>query len=205
TNLRGATIFLSASFPSGDRGKRFPTFDSYRILRSVTAFTRAVLNSNGKLVFGGHPTITPIVLMISRDLGVKNSIIVYQSEWFRKELIDDVEEIKSEERGCVIWTPKGRDREDSLNIMRKEMVQNTALSGAVFLGGMEGICEEFRLLKRYSPTTPCIPVPASGGAAAEIEGDYEALGLIDFCKSRSFSYQASCFVKALEKCSNAMS
>ena len=199
TNLQGVTIFLATSFPARDPGQRFPSFEVYRILSSINAFTRMILNCNGKLVFGGHPAITPMILMISRDLGVKNSVTVYKSDWCREELLEDVAQIEIKERGCVTWTPKGRDEEDSLNIMRKEMIRNTPLAGAIFLGDMEGMCDEFRMLKKYSPTTPCIPVPGPRDAASGIEGDYETLGLVDFCKSRSYTFQAACFVKALEK------
>ncbi len=158
-----------------------------------------ILRCNGKLVFGDHPNITPMILMISRDLDVKNSVTVYQSDWCREAMLEYMAQIETKERGCVTWTRKGRDEEDSLNIMREEMIQNTPLAGAIFLGDMEGMCDEFRMLKEYSPTTPCIPVPVPRGAATEIEGDYETLGLVDFCKSRSYTFQAACFVKALEK------
>ena len=83
-DLHGETVFLSASFPSGKRGERFMPYDPSGIADAVSAFSRAILGSNGTLAFGGHPTITPLVLMISRELRVKRSVIVFQSSWFEK-------------------------------------------------------------------------------------------------------------------------
>ena len=122
TDLHRATIFLSASFPSGNRGERFRPYDPSGIADAVSAFTRAILSGNGKLVFGGHPTITPLVLMIARELSVTDSVIVFQSAWFRHIRIPEVDEIQSERLGVIHWTKSADDLERSLRIMRNEMI-----------------------------------------------------------------------------------
>ena len=197
-DLHRATVFLSASFPSGKRGERFTPYDPSGIADAVSAFSRAILGSNGTLAFGGHPTITPLVLMISRELRVKGSVTVFQSDWFKELRLPEVEEIEDEELGFVEWTPSVDDREEALRIMREVMIQYRQYVGALFIGGMEGIGTEYNMVKEFLPQTPCVPVAGPGGAAAQLPtGDCEALGLVAFERSRAYPYMALRFVESL--------
>ena len=197
-NLHRAPVFLSASFPSGERGERFTPYDPSGIADAVSAFSRAILASNGTLAFGGHPTITPLVLMISRELQVKDSVTVFQSDWFKELRLPEVDEIENEELGFVEWTPRVDDRQEALQIMREAMIRSKQYVGALFVGGMEGIGEEYAMVKELLPQTPCVPVAGPGGAAAKLPmGDCEALGLAAFERSRAYPYMALRFVEAL--------
>ena len=203
-DLDQATVFLSASFPSGKRGERFMPYDPSGIADAVSAFSRVILDSNGKLAFGGHPTITPLVLMITRELRVKHSVIVFQSRWFEKLRPPEVDEIEDEKLGFVEWTPKVDDRDEALRIMREAMIQPGRYAGALFIGGMEGIGDEYAMVKECSPKTPCIPVAGPGGAAARLPtGDCKALGLVAFEHSRAYPFMALRFVHALAGLRNA--
>ena len=104
TDLRRATVFLSASFPSGKRGESFTPYDASGIADAVSAFARAILDNNGQLLFGGHPTITPLVFMIARELRVQDSLLVFQSTWFRNQRLPEVDEIEREKLGQLVWT-----------------------------------------------------------------------------------------------------
>ena len=197
-DLQRATIFLSASFPSGTRGERFRPYDASGIADAVSAFGRAILGSNGRLVFGGHPTITPVVLMIARELRVKDSVFVFQSAWFRDQSLPEINEIEREQLGSVEWIRQADERGDSLRIMREEMLGSRRYDGALFIGGMEGISDEYNLLKRHSPNTPCIPVAGPGGAAAALPStDWEILGLSTLRRSRAYPFLALRLVSAL--------
>ena len=168
-NLRRATVFLSASFPSGERGEAFKPYDASGIADAVSALVRAVLGSNGQLLFGGHPTITPLVLMIARELQVKKSITIYQSAWFKNQQLPEIKEIPKEQLGSIVWTDRKRTREDSLETMRKDMIKSAReWVAALFIGGMEGIEEEYDQVKEISSQTPCIPITGPGGAAARL-------------------------------------
>ena len=58
---------------------------------------------------------------------------------------------------------------------------------ALFIGGMEGIEEEYDHVKEISSQTPCIPITGPGGAAARLpEEDCVALGLSQLHNSRSY-------------------
>ena len=168
-DLGRSTVFLSASFPSGERGEKFRPYDPSGIADAVSALARAVLSSNGQLLFGGHPAITPLVLMIARELQVTKSVVVYQSDWFRNQTLLQVDEIAREGYGRIVRTEKKDTLDASLELMRRSMLQSCDnLIAAVFAGGMEGIRDEHRLVRELSSHTPCIPVTGPGGAAAQL-------------------------------------
>ena len=198
-DLKRATFFLSASFPSGERGKSFEPYDPSAIADAVSAFTRAILEANGRLSFGGHPTITPLVFMIARELGVRKSVFVYQSEWFRDQLVPEIAEIGKENLGTIVWTPVAETLAESLLIMRHDML--TASRGyvaALFIGGMEGIRDEYDLVQETLPWLDCIPVTGPGGAAARLPvHDCVELGFAPLHESRAYPFVAVRFVEIL--------
>ena len=205
SDLNQANILLSASFPSGERGDRFKPYDPSGISDAVSAFARAVLSNNGRLTFGGHPTITPLVLMIAREIQIKDSVTVFHSAWFQDMQIPEVEEIRDEQLGYVEWTPSATNQEESLQIMRNAMIQRRRYASALFIGGMEGIVEEYEMVKGISPETPCVPVAGPGGAATNLPtNDCERLELGAFQNSRSYPYMALQFVDAISRSTSAM-
>ena len=187
------------AFPRENAAGRFKPYDPSGIADAVSAFSRAILKSNGRLVFGGHPTITPLVLMISRELRVKDSVIVFQSRWFEDLQIPEVAEIEDEQLGVVKWTRKENTRDESLQLMRAEMIESIRYSGALFIGGMEGISDEYDMVKGQDCRTLCIPVAGPGGAASQLPmQDCETLGLATFERSRAYPLLALQFVQALD-------
>ena len=199
TDLRRADIFLSASFPSGKRGKSFEPHDPAAIADAVSAFARAILGSNGRLAFGGHPTITPLILMIARELKVQKSVFIYQSKWFKDEIPPEVGQIDDEGFGFVVWTPKAITLNESLQIMRHKMInQSSKYVGAIFIGGMEGIRDEFHLVKEHSRQTPCIPIIGPGGAAARLPlEDCDRIKFAPLHECRAYPFVALRFVEIL--------
>lgn len=68
----------------------------------------------------------------------------------------------------------------SLALMRKEMLNSIRRSAAaaVFVGGMEGIAEEYKYCKKLLPQVPKIPIAGPGGAAAQLPlADVRKLGV----------------------------
>lgn len=198
SDLKGQNVLLSASFPSGERGERFKPYDPSGIVDAVCAFSREILESNGTLTIGGHPTITPLVVRICKDLKVVNSVTVFQSEWFREQQLPEIDDIEGEQLGTVQWTEKAYDRDESLRIMREAMINEGQFVGALFIGGMEGIEAEYKLVRRVWSHTPCVPVAGPGGAAACLSTvNAAALGLSSLEQSRKYPYMAFRFVEAL--------
>src|SRR5205823_12719237 len=66
--LNSCTVFLSASFPSRERSARFfESADPNEITQALVAACRAVLSASGRIVFGGHPSVTPLVMMVAEE------------------------------------------------------------------------------------------------------------------------------------------
>ena len=166
--LRGRRIFLSASFPGGDRGKRFQPYDAGEIADAVTALTRAVFTAGGGLVFGGHPTITPLVLFVAGEYHLHQAVDVFQSRWFEREIPAETRRFEDAGFGRIIWTERRSTQQESLRLMRERMLMETDPLAGVFVGGMEGILDEWAFFGELLADRPRIPLGAPGGAAAQL-------------------------------------
>ncbi len=167
--LAGRHVFLSASFPSGERGETVGPSDPSGVADAVTALVRAVLSRNGRLLFGGHPTITPLVLAIALEHRSKHSVDIFQSEWFRERITPETQELADLGYGEIHWTEKRGDLDRTLRTMRRQMLAFGHVAGAVFVGGMDGIEEEHRMVGQMLPGIPRMPMRGPGGAAARLQ------------------------------------
>ncbi|MGY4106352.1 SLOG domain-containing protein [Aeromonas encheleia] len=160
-----STIFLSASVPLVGRGSYYETANPFLIQCAVRELVIAVIRQC-KIVWGGHPAITPMIWSICEDLGVdySQSVILYQSAFF--------EDHYPEENQCfqnVIVTDADRnDMGASLKIMRTQMLSREDLTAAVFIGGMDGVKIEHDLFRGFHPAAKVLAVPSPGGAALEL-------------------------------------
>lgn len=157
-------IFLSASIPSPTRNKVFyDTADVIAIRDSVRALATVAI-PRSTLIWGGHPAITPLirfVLSVSK-VNIMEHVTLFQSEFFRKQFPADNNVIEHK-----IITDDLGDRDSSLFLMREKMIKGYPYQAAFFIGGMEGVLEEYELFTKYHPSCPVFPV-ASTGAAARI-------------------------------------
>lgn len=198
TGLERHGVFLSASFPSGPRAESFEPFDPGAIADAVTALARAVLVANGRLLVGGHPTITPLVLMVASELDIKGAVDVFQSRWFEKQITRETRALESAGFGSFHWMPKGPTREASLRGMREAMLGHTQkLVARVFVGGMEGVVEEFETLPRFHPAVPRVSLVGPGGAAAKLPLEETRSVLGEHVTSRRYPFLASVLVGRL--------
>ena len=79
-------IFLSASIPMlGRDEKYFRTADTIAIRDSVLALASIALPKY-KLIWGGHPSITPLIASILQHSGldIQSSVTLYQSTYFEQ-------------------------------------------------------------------------------------------------------------------------
>ncbi len=152
-------VFLSASIPDPTRDpKYFQTGDTIAIRDAVIALVTAVLPRT-KLVFGGHPAITPMVKWVADRTGSFNKVRMFQSKWFQDKYLPDLAKFRYEE------TEAATDRDQSLLAMRKTMLTCENFSAAFFIGGMEGVEDEYDLMGKLNPTVPRFPVYTTGAAA----------------------------------------
>ncbi|HZJ36259.1 MAG TPA: hypothetical protein VFD29_06510 [Gillisia sp.] len=156
-------IFLSASIPYPERDEKFySTADIVAIRDSVRALTTVVV-PKAQLIWGGHPAITPLIRFVTErmDVDLKEHVTLYQSNFFRRFFPKDNLHFENK-----VIVEEGPDKNSSLLNMRKEMLSNN-FSAAIFIGGMEGVLEEFEIFRKYNPNVLTLPI-ASTGAAAKI-------------------------------------
>lgn len=162
-------IFLSACIPVTNRGTYHETANPFLIQCAVRELVIAVIRQH-KIIWGGHPAITPMLWSICEDLGVDyaDAVVLYQSQFF-----EDVYPEENHKFRNVIYTDAvSENREASLLHMRKQMLSREDLTGAVFIGGMEGVETEHEIFKYYHPHASVLPVPSPGGAALTLALDH---------------------------------
>ena len=164
-----SAIFLSASVPLVDRGTYHETANPFLIQCAVRELVIAVIRQH-KIVWGGHPAITPMIWSICEDLGADyaQSVVLYQSSFFEDRYPEENKLFKN-----VVFTEAvPNDRDASLLIMREKMLSREDLVAAVFIGGMEGVEVEHEIFRRFHPASKVLPVPAPGGAALNLAKEH---------------------------------
>lgn len=183
-------IFLSASIPLPDRHpKYYDTADIIAIRDAVIAFTSTVLSKH-RIVWGGHPSITPLIYyvierLIINDLKrddwevplsesekreidnkiksqIQSHVILYQSLFFEQYFPKDNAKFEN-----VVFTENVGDIHSSIQLMRNKMLSDYDYSAAVFIGGMDGIEVEYKMFQERHPNALLFPI-ASTGAATKI-------------------------------------
>lgn len=157
-------IFLSASIPLPERdAKYYESADVIAIRDAVIALCTTVL-PNHRLIWGGHPSITPLVNYVLQKLrmNIQDHVTLYQSRFFEKFYPEDNNKFEN-----VILTPTLEDRDKSLRLMRELMLGSQKFEAGIFIGGMEGVEDEYKMFREFHPEALVIPL-ASTGAAAKI-------------------------------------
>ena len=156
-------LFLSASVPIPGRadGKYLVTADVIAIRDAVIALASVVM-PHYRLIWGGHPSITPLIANVLRhsNRDVNECVTLYQSGFFVKEF---PKENKDVER--VVITEALEDMGKSLELMRRKMIVENDFVAAVFIGGMNGVEEEYKMFVENHPNAKVIPVASTGAAA----------------------------------------
>lgn len=163
-------VFLSASVPLPNRDPVFmETADVVAIREAIKALVLVLLERNGTLVFGGHPAITPLVRMLFREAGVSphDHVTLYQSRYFVHEFPPENDAFER----VVVVDAVANDRERSLFEMRRRMISETEYTCAVFIGGMEGVIDEFKLFRELQPGVRLLPVASTGAASLQLYED----------------------------------
>lgn len=158
-------IFLSASVPVNGRGTFFQTAEPFLIQLAVREFLTLALGRR-RIIWGGHPAITPMVWAVCEDLGVdySDAVVLYQSRYFEEQFPEENKHFVNVKYIDAV----GEDKDASLLDMRRAMLSRPDLEAAVFIGGMEGIFAEHALFRQLRPAARVLAVPAPGGAAREL-------------------------------------
>ena len=155
-------IFLSASIPLPERdAKYYETADVIAIRDAVIALCTTVL-PNHRLTWGGHPSITPLVnyVLQKMSMNIQDHVTLYQSRIFEKFYPEDNNKFEN-----VILTPTLEDRDKSLRLMRELMLGSQKFEAGIFIGGMEGVEDEYKMFRELHPEALIIPLASTGAAA----------------------------------------
>lgn len=169
-------IFLSASVPVPGRGEYFETANPFLIQLAVRELMTLALGRR-RIVWGGHPAITPMVWAVCQDLGVSyaDAVVLYQSRFFEELFPEENRNFANVEFVDAI---RG-DRAASLRSMRHEMLSRPDLEAAVFIGGMEGIFEEYAMFQELHPFGKILAVASPGGAARKLAQTLNKISKVD--------------------------
>ena len=162
-------IFLSASIPLKERNHiYYETADVIAIRDCVSSLAKVVL-PECRLIWGGHPSITPLIgsILESVNVNIKEHVHLYQSDYFRQMFPVENEEFSE----SLIVTDNIGSRDESLALMREKMIVNNDFIAGIFVGGMEGVEGEFELFTQSNPEAMVLPMASTGAAALKI---YEA-------------------------------
>ena len=159
-------IFLSASIPLQERNPEYiETADIIAIRDAVIALTTVVLPYH-RLIWGGHPSITPLIYYVMErlNLNIQEHITLYQSRFFEKYFPEDNNKFEN----IVFTDVVDNDREKSLLYMRHKMLDESEFSAGIFIGGMEGVEEEYDMFIEKHPKALALPIASTGAAAKKI-------------------------------------
>lgn len=157
-------IFLSASVPLPERDQKyFKTADIVAIRDAIIALTTVVLPKY-RIIWGGHPSITPLIYYVMKKLklNIQEHVKLYQSLWFQHLFPKDNNRFEN-----IVFTAKLEDIPSSIYLMRERMLSENEYSAAVFIGGMKGIEDEYKMFSEKYPNALVLPI-ASTGAATRI-------------------------------------
>lgn len=154
-----------------------------RIRAAVVALTRVALARQVRLVFGAHPTISPMILQVAQDMDAPaDSILVFQSNAYRAIIPGSTLQFANWSRGRLILTRKKPEQHvvptplkrlnsypNSLQHMRTMMMEVPGVIGAIFIGGMNGVEDEANLFARIHPRLRRYAFASTGSAALHLE------------------------------------
>lgn len=158
----GEAVFLSAGVPDPAARHYLGEGDSVAISAAVSAVLHVTLGRR-RLVWGGHPAITPMVWAFAESMGIEYGswVLLYQSLKFEDEFPDETARFRN-----VVFTERvGDDVGASLSLMRDRMIAENEFEAAVFVGGMQGVVDEYELFAEKAPKAVVLPIASTGGAA----------------------------------------
>lgn len=176
------SIFLSASAPIPGR-EYYDSCSPFQIHTAVRTFLTLALGRR-HIVFGGHPSITPMVYAACKNFGMEhnNCVTIYQSSFFKDEF-----PIENQSFADIRLVPAEATVGESVEAMRLKMLTEWNFSAGVFIGGMGGILKEHKTFIEYHPMAVIVPVRAPGGASADIPTDSKQhANIIELERSRDY-------------------
>lgn len=138
------------------------------IRESILALVVICAERGCGLVFGGHPAISPLVYHAAIRLNTIQSVQIYQSEYYLDQ--PNVVPPEAWQFPNLHPTRRKQSRDESLSEMREQMIDNCEWNfiASIYIGGEEGIHDEFRRFATAYDAIPQLPLHSPGGAAREL-------------------------------------
>ena len=148
-DLNSFSVMLSASLPE-DMEQTLNAQDKYDLIVTLVG---GVLTMGGMIVFGGHPSITPLIHCVARSSGIKEPcILLYQVASLKNEAPEEVKDTDVFKE--VIWVGSEDGTRESLKEdlveMRQQMVERAGAGIFVggktknFIGDVPGVRDEYQ-------------------------------------------------------------
>ncbi len=168
--LNDLPVFLSAALPDALR----KTPRALDLQGFLVAFIRGLLAAGGRLIFGGHPSVTPLVQRVAADFGDRK-IDLFQWSCFRDRAPKEIREPQ-----FVLHWIDGKD----LTPMRDRMVDEAR--AAIFVGGkteeenpvggIPGIRDEYQRFIARHPAGPAYVLGLLDGEASRLIDELDQNG-----------------------------
>lgn len=136
------------------------------------------MTAGAVLVTGAHPTISPLLLYVAAEFPVyegKPRVLIYQSALYKRIIPEATRRFEKQGIGLLrmVKSAPGEKigsgpREASLRLMRERMFRETSPRAGIFVGGMQGISDELRLLRSTVPGSWSYPIARPGGESADL-------------------------------------
>jgi hypothetical protein len=179
-NLDGLPVLLSAGVPQSlAAGPR-----AQQVYTALAALVRSLLAAGAHLVFGGHPTVTPLVHRAATRVGGGGGITLYQLQRFRDQAPAEVDDAAI--FTDVRWMGDGQgDMDQALGAMRDAMAAQAR--AAVFVGGktqgfagsLPGKRDELQRFRACHPQGPVYLIGMLGGETPRLVDGAEAGSLAE--------------------------
>lgn len=211
------TVLLSASVPAKERSKKFQ--EEYtkiknaqiQIDEAVIGLSRNIFQAGGKLIFGGHPTISPLVSMVATEFKMnmniedkkrneqnEKAINIFQSKAYEAVIPKETNHLFRMGYSDIIWTDSKNGEEfnpkikktaqcvTSLEFMRREMMKGE-IDAMVCIGGMEGVELEFELFRELHPKKLIFILQTTGGASKILAKKFSNSKMVRVIDNKDYS------------------
>ncbi len=168
-------IIISGVFPDCE-----PDYQQ-NLTDAVYSLTKSIFQSKGKVIFGAHPTFQHLIFDMGkmyRPDDYHDAIRLYVSKFFVTDVL--IEEM-SKNAKVFATDIIANNRNESLTLMRKQMISDDSAIALVCLGGktklgghQPGVDEEIALAK--SKGLPIFIIGSVGGRSSEIAQYYNEIG-----------------------------
>lgn len=167
-------VIISGAFPDYE-----PEFQQ-QLIDAIFAFSKAVLDKGGTVIFGSHPTFQHMILDLARRIRPEDyisAVHMYISRYFVTQAT--INELTN--KATIYSTDNVNDnRAESLSTMRKAMISDEEVAGIILLGGKQyidikpGIDEELELATQKG--IPAFIIGSVGGRSSELAKEFISHG-----------------------------